>query len=277
MNGFKTAESRDIIRSRYNQILSAFPFKQLYVETTFGKTFILESGATKSPALILLHGSCSNSAFWFGEISVLSNLFHVLAADIIGEAGNSDENRLDINGDGYADWLKQVLDALSIDKAVVAGNSLGSWMALKFAAKYPENVSKLILIAPSGLSVQNTDFLKKANNAALQNEALTWDSSVAQGNELPKEVEEFINLILWGYNPITEELPVLSDEQILRLVMPMLLIAGKNDVMVDTASAAQRLSNLLPHAEVHLLETGHVVLNALEYMLPFLTKGDCPG
>lgn len=274
-NVFKTKESRDKIRSRYNQILSTFPFKQRYVETTFGKTFILESGAPENPALILLHGSCSNSAFWFGEISILSNMFHVLAVDIIGEAGNSDENRLDINQDGYADWLKVVLDALSIEKAVVMGNSLGSWMALKFSVKYPDCVSRLILIAPSGLSVQNVDFLERAKNAALKNEALTLDSSIAQGNELPKEVEEFINLILWGYNPIAEELPTFSDEQIVRLVMPILFIAGKEDVIIDTVSASQRLSKLIPNAKVHLLENnGHVVLNALEYVIPFLTKED---
>ena len=70
-NVFKTEECRDMIRSRYNQILSNFPFKQLYVETSFGKTFVLESGDPKNPPLILLHGSCSNSAFWSGEISVL--------------------------------------------------------------------------------------------------------------------------------------------------------------------------------------------------------------
>ncbi len=146
-------------------------------------------------------------------------------------------------------------------------------MALKFSVKYPDSVARLILIAPSGLSEQNADFLERAKNAALKNEALTLDSSVAQGNELPKEVEEFINLILWGYNPIAEELPTFSDGQILRLVMPILFIAGKNDVIIDSVSAAQRLSKLISNAEVHLLEnTGHIVLNALEYVIPFLIK-----
>lgn len=275
-NVFKTEGSRDKIRSRYNQILSAFPFKQLYVATTFGRTFILESGVPDNPALILLHGSCSNSAFWFGEISMLSNMFHVLAVDIIGEAGNSDENRLDINQDGYADWLKEVLNACSIEKAIVMGNSLGSWMALKFAIKYPDCASKLILIAPSGLSEPNADILAKAKNALLQDETVTMVSpSVALGIELPKEVEEFINLIFGGYNPITEPLPVFQDEQLMRLMMPIIFVAGKDDVMVDAVTAAQRLSKLIPNAEIHLLEnTGHMVPNALEYVLPFLAKSE---
>jgi pimeloyl-ACP methyl ester carboxylesterase len=165
---FKTAQSRDNIRARYNQILGAFPFAQKYVDTAFGRTFVLENGDPGKETLILLHGSCSNSAFWFGEICALSDRFHVFAADIIGEAGNSNENRPKLNSDGYADWLREVLDALGIKKAVVAGNSLGGWLALKFAAKYPQRVLKLILIAASGLSGQSSDLLNKAQNAVAQ-------------------------------------------------------------------------------------------------------------
>ncbi|HOP11369.1 MAG TPA: alpha/beta hydrolase [Oscillospiraceae bacterium] len=270
---FKSEESKNAIRTRYNQILSAFPFRQRYVDTPFAKTFLLECGSPENPPLILLHGSCSNSAFWFSEIMALSAQFHVFAADIPGEAGNTEENRLNLRSDDYADWLKAVFDALSIKQAVVMGNSLGSWMALKFAVKYPEYVSKLIIIAPSGLSHQNDKILEKAKQSAQQNEDLTIDSSISQGIELPKEVLEFINLIGAGYYPITEELPAFSDEQLKRLTMPVLFVAGKLDVMVDAPAAAKRLGNLLPHAEIRLLENiGHMVLNALEYIIPFAAK-----
>jgi pimeloyl-ACP methyl ester carboxylesterase len=270
---FKTAQSRDNIRARYNQILGAFPFAQKYVDTAFGRTFVLENGDPGKETLILLHGSCSNSAFWFGEICALSDRFHVFAADIIGEAGNSNENRPKLNSDGYADWLREVLDALGIKKAVVAGNSLGGWLALKFAAKYPQRVLKLILIAASGLSGQSSDLLNKAQNAVAQNDPITVDPALTGASALPQEVMEFINLIISGYNPITQQLPVLSDGQLEKLNMPVLFIAGKNDIMVDTIAAAQRLGSCIPGAEIHLLEnTGHVVLNALEYMIPFLTQ-----
>lgn len=270
---FKTDESRDQIRTRYNQILSGFPFGQKYVKTTFGKTFMLEAGTPGKPLLILLHGSCSNSAFWFPEISALSQTFHVLAIDIPGEAGNSEENRLDLNEGGYADWLKEILDAFSAKKAVVAGNSLGGWMALKFATEYPECVSKLILIATAGLSDLSSAFLDKANRAAAQNETMTLDSTVTGGIQLPKAIEEFINMIISGFNPIKEELPVFGDRQLGRLGMPILFVAGKNDALIDTNGAAQRLKKRIPGAEIHMLEnTGHMVINALEYMAPFLAK-----
>lgn len=270
---FKSEESRNAIRTRYNQILSAFPFQKRYVETTFGRTFFLEAGDARNPPLVLLHGSCSNSAFWFGEISALSSTYHVLAVDILGEAGNSAENRLELDSEDYADWLAEVFGACAIEKSVVMGNSLGSWMALRFATKFPERVAKLILLAPAGLSGINVEFLEKAKKLAQQEAPISIDSSITQGTQLPKEVEEFIILIFQGYNPITDELPVYTDEQIRRLTMPILFVAGEEDVMLDTAAAAQRLGQLIPDAEIHLLPgTGHMIINALAYVFPFLAK-----
>ena len=82
----------------------------------------------------------------------LSTQFRIYAVDIIGEAGNSEEYRPDLTSDAFALWMKDVLDALSLESAVLIGNSLGGWMALKFATAYPERVSKLILIASAGLA-----------------------------------------------------------------------------------------------------------------------------
>lgn len=268
---FKSEECKIAIRTRYNQILSNFPFQKRYVETSFGSTFILEAGDAMNPPLILLHGSCSNSAFWFGEISALSKTFHVLAIDILGEAGNSADNRLDLNSEDYADWLEEVFSACDIEKPVIMGNSLGSWMALRFATKFPERVSRLILLAPAGLSGINVEFLERAKRLSQQEKPMTIDSSITQGVKLPKEVEEFIILIFQGYNPITVALPVFTDEQIRQLTMPILFVAGEEDVMIDTAAAAHRVSQLVPDAEIHMLPgIGHMIINALAYVFPFL-------
>ena len=99
---FKTEAGRDKVRAYYNRVLDQFPFGQRYVETTFGRTFMLTAGHESNPPIILLHGSCSNSAFWFPEIMALSNNFRVYAVDIVGEAGNSEEYRPDLSSDAFA-------------------------------------------------------------------------------------------------------------------------------------------------------------------------------
>ena len=96
----------------------------------------------------------------------LMNDYHVFAADIPGEAGNSSEYRLSLDEQDYADWMASVLDALELSRASIAGNSLGGWMALKFATTYPDRVEKLMLFASGGLAPIRADFLERAQAAS---------------------------------------------------------------------------------------------------------------
>ncbi|MDR7811674.1 hypothetical protein [Lacrimispora sp.] len=64
---FKSPEGKERVLSIYNQILCQFPAKQRYADTIYGKTFVLECGLPENPPLLLLHGSCSNSAFWAAQ------------------------------------------------------------------------------------------------------------------------------------------------------------------------------------------------------------------
>lgn len=251
-------------------MLSQFPFGQQFVKTTFGQTFILTAGQESNPPIILLHGSCSNSAFWFPEIMALSGNYRVFAVDIIGEAGNSEEYRPDLNSDAFAIWLKDVLDALGLEKTIIIGNSLGGWMALKFATAYPDHVSKLVLIASAGLAEIRPQFLSNAAQTQQMEGIVPVDSAIIGENNIPKEVLDFMTLIVESYNPI-QHLPVYADKQLQQLNMPVLFIAGEDDVIIDAGQSAQRLSQLVPSAKIHLLTNcGHVVTNSIEYIIPFL-------
>lgn len=269
---FKSNECRDILRNVYQDILNRFPFTQLYIDTSYGKTFILQAGAYENPPVILLHGSCGNSAFWFPEIMALSNNYCVYAVDIIGEAGNSEEYRLDLNSDAYALWLKDVLDVLGLQSAIIIGNSLGGWMALKFATAFPEYVSNLILIASAGIAQIVPQFLSEVSQTRERNEPITMKPSIIGEQRIPKDVLDFINLILESYNPI-ESLPIYTDEQLQLLNMPVLFIDGIDDMIIDAEKSSQRLSELVPTAEIHLIPNcGHMITNSLETIIPFLAK-----
>jgi len=271
-SSFKSEASRDQFRSHYRQVLSQLPFGQQFIKTSLGQTFMLTAGQEINPPVILLHGSCSNSAFWYPEIMSLSGSYRVYAVDIIGEAGNSEEYRPDIDSDAFAVWLKEVLDALNLPKAVVIGNSLGGWMSLKFATSFPERVSKLVLIASAGLAEIRPQFSSKVPETLQKKETVPVVSSIIGGNDIPKEVLDFLNLIIRSYNPI-QYLPVFTDKQLQRLNMPVLFLDGENDVIVDAAQSAQRLSALIPSVEINLIENcSHFISNSAEIILPFLKK-----
>ena len=269
---FKSEKGRDKVRSYYNQVLSQFPFGQRYVETAYGQTFILTAGAELNPPVILLHGSCSNSAFWFPEIMALSNSVRVYAVDIIGEAGNSEEYRPDLDSDDFALWMKNVLTALGVKRTVLVGNSLGGWMALKFATTYPEYVSKLILIAASGLAQVRPQYLVNSGQTQQTDGTASERPAIIEEQSVPKAVLDFINLIVENYNPIGE-LPIYTDEQLLKLNMPVLFVDGENDVIIDAEKSSQRLSHIIPSAAIRLIpDCGHVVTNSIEHIIPFLMQ-----
>ena len=269
---FKSSELRDEMRAYYNTILSKFLFEQKYVNTSYGKTFMLNAGAESNPPVVLIHGSNSNSVFWLPEIMALSGQFRVYAIDIIGEAGNREEYRPDLNTDDFAVWMKEVLDELSIEKAAIIGNSLGGWMSLKFATTYPKYVSKLILIASAGIASVHNQFLKNVDNTRKDDGSVPITSEIIGESNIPKEVLEFMNLIARSYTPI-QELPLFDDEQLLKLNMPVMFIDGKDDVIINGKESALRLLEFVPHVKIHLLpKCGHIIRGADQYILPFLNE-----
>lgn len=273
MSVFKSDEGRERIRDYYNGILSFFPLTKRFVCTSFGNTFVLEAGEAENPAVVLLHGSCSNSAAWLGDIPAFAAKYHVFAVDILGEAGNSDESRLALDTDEYPRWLNEVIDALGVDKAVVIGNSMGGWLALHFASEFPKRTMALALMAPSGIIPLRQPFLDLTKDIAGDpNKAASVSAAVMGDVQVPKEVLEFIALVMENFNPITGALPVLTEKQLRALTMPVLLIAGTEDITMDAEIAAQRLLRFVPHAKVHLIEGAHVIMSAADTIMPFLAK-----
>lgn len=273
---FKSEEGRRKILSHYSGLLGAvgFSYRERYVDTAFGKTYVLEAGDPKKPAVVLIHGSCSNSAAWFGDFPVLSEQYHVFSVDIVGDAGNSEENRLDQRTNEFENWLKEVLERLGIDKTVLIGNSLGAWISLRFAAAYPEKVEKLVLIAPSGIVTTSASFVIKTILYLMMGgkgrKAL--DKMIYGSDEIPQEVREFIQLIWENFNPLTGAIPALTDDQMRKLTMPLLFVAGENDTLTNAVKGANRLKKLVPGTEIHVIENNsHVIYDAKRWILPFLT------
>lgn len=270
---FRSAEGKDKIRAYYNNILNFFPFSQRFVETSFGRTFALEAGNEENPTVILVHGSCSNSAAWLGDMAAFAARFHVFAVDMPGEPGNSEDNRLNFESGEHSMWLSEAMDALGKKNAVIIGNSMGGWLALHFAASHPVRTKALVLLAPSGIVPPRQAFTDQTANIANSPEkAGAVGEAVLADASIPKEVLEFMNLVMTNFIPFTGALPVLTDEQMKVLTMPVLYIAGTSDVTMDTTKAAQRLSELVPHAKVSLGDGPHVITSAAETIILFLEK-----
>ncbi|WP_127782768.1 alpha/beta fold hydrolase [Rhodococcus sp. X156] len=100
--------------------------------------------------LLLVHGMAGSSATWRYLIPELSKRYRVVAPDMPGH-GESDKPRGDYSLGAYAATLRDLLDALDIDRVTVIGQSLGGGVALQMAYQYPERCERLVLISSGGL------------------------------------------------------------------------------------------------------------------------------
>jgi len=95
---FKSEQGRRAIVACYENALaeaaSRLPLRRRIVQTALGDTHVIEAGDASRPPLVLLHGTASNSATWLADIPVWSRHFRVVAADIVGEPGLSEDRRI---------------------------------------------------------------------------------------------------------------------------------------------------------------------------------------
>ncbi len=277
---FKTPEGRQQIFDTYKEILSVWPVpnKQRLVETAYGSTFVIESGNEQNPAMILLHGSLSNSFSWFGDIARLSEQYHVTAVDLIGEPGSSAENRPSYLTGAYEQWLNELFDKLEIDTCTLVGLSLGGWMALRYATANPQRVNAMVLFCPGGLAPVKEDFMNEAlrqkdqepENYEQTIQKVMLDEAQSEGM---KKIIEYITLIAMQTEPRTETLPVFSQSELSKLAMPILVVFGDSDHLLRAEESIENIKRSA--ADVHsvlLPNTGHAVIGQAERIMDFLNK-----
>jgi pimeloyl-ACP methyl ester carboxylesterase len=96
-------------------------------------------------ALIFLTGMGSSAYIYGGFAPLFTDGFRVLALTRRGH-GDSDYPETGYDPDTLVDDIRQFMDALHIEKAVLAGHSLAGVELTHFAATHPERVEKLVYL-----------------------------------------------------------------------------------------------------------------------------------
>jgi pimeloyl-ACP methyl ester carboxylesterase len=203
---------------------------------------------------------------------------------MIGEAGLSVPVRPDLAGDAHARWLDDVFAGLGLTRAAFVGMSLGGWLALDYAVRRPGAVTALALICPAGIGRQKNFLLKAAPLLLLgpwgkrRMREFVFGPMPAELPEERRSVAELAELIGKAIRPRVVRIPLLSDEELGALRIPLLAILGGRDVLIDTRHARERLERCAPQAEVRFLDDGyHFLPNQAERVMDFLERRAASG
>jgi pimeloyl-ACP methyl ester carboxylesterase len=117
------------------------------------KVRVVERGDPESPPVMLIHGwGCSVYVFRRNMPALAEAGFRAIAVDLKGH-GLSDKPIAaeDYTIDSLVDHLRDILDAVGLERPALAGHSLGGSLIYHFASRYPERARCLGLLSPVGL------------------------------------------------------------------------------------------------------------------------------
>jgi len=102
----------------------------------------------RRPPLVCIHGAGASSVVWMDTVRRLSPRRRVVALDLPAH-GQSDawHPPSDVSVAMYADAVGTVCRALGIERAVLVGHSMGGQIALDAAARWPERVAGVFVVA----------------------------------------------------------------------------------------------------------------------------------
>lgn len=151
---YKSENGKKKSLSLYDKQLSKLnmSFTDIYVETSFGKTHIIEIGNKDGKPLLVFHGGNSTTAYNLLMSRFLLNDFHVYAVDTIGHPGKSAEVCLSHRGYDYGKWASEVMTQIGYESMCCFGGSFGGGILAKLLCVAPKQVKKAVLLAPAGIS-----------------------------------------------------------------------------------------------------------------------------
>lgn len=150
---YKSEQGKEKIIKLYDSQLARLknPWKDLYVDTAYGRTHIVETGNFSGEPLLVFHGGNATTAYNLLACDFIMNDFHIYAVDMVGHPGKSAETSLPAKGYDYGNWVSEVIDGLKYDKISLFGGSFGAGVIAKTMCVCPDKVKRVVLYVPSGI------------------------------------------------------------------------------------------------------------------------------
>lgn len=226
--------------------------------------FFLEYGAGK--AVIFLHAFALDHSIWLPVAVQLKENARVVLPDLRGH-GRSPAPQENYTMRGMAEDIEKIMDDLSIEKAVLAGNSMGGYISLAFALHFPERLAGLALVAshvyadpPEKRAARLADMekLKQTPVAKVLNampEKLSRTPSVVEPCREIISVNNPAGMI--GALAAMAERPDMADF-FAGLSGPYIIIAGQEDQFIPIEQSRKMAGLMKKPSLVEIPEAGHL-------------------
>jgi len=240
--------------------------------TAYGYT---AGSAPGREAIVFIHGAQNDHSVWTAQARTLAHQgHHVLAVDLPGHGRSAGPALAAV--EEMAAWLLDLLDAAGVGKAVLAGHSMGSLIALEAASRAPARVRALALVGSTWPMKVSDALLQTArtNEPGAIDMVNLW-SHAAIAPAAPSRPQGV--WLAGASRRLMQRLSQLNPDQLFHtdfvacntyanggaaaqaIACPTLFVQGRRDAMTPPRSA-QGLVAAIPHARVVALDCGHALM-----------------
>lgn len=259
--------------------LLGLPFSVSWVDAGGVPTRSLQAGREEDPVVVFLHGTSGHlEAFTRNVRPHVEAGYRVHAIDMLGH-GFTGKPGYDMEIPQYVEHLTNYLDACGIERANLAGESLGGWVAGWLASETPERVISLQLIAAGGtkanpeimeriktstrkaVSADDIDLTRQRLNLLMHDPAKDVSEELVQLRHRiyhqPDFVENIDHLLCLQEMEIRQR-NLLREDRLARLAdTPTLIIWGRENPFGDVPEA-NKMHDDIPGSRLELYEAcGH--------------------
>jgi pimeloyl-ACP methyl ester carboxylesterase len=231
-----------------------------------------DTGGSGTPVL-LLHAFPFNSQMWEPQIESLGERFRFIAPDLGGfGASDAPDDASSYSVDNFADQAKGVLDELGLSSVVLAGLSMGGYIAFAFLRKYRDAVSGLVLAdtkaeadPPEGKEKRSTqqELVRNESTAGLIDTlsgALLSETTREKKPDVVEKVKGLMKNPDAGFIGALEAMKNRPDstDELTKIDVPTLIIVGENDGVTPPEQSRKMHEHIGGSRLVVIPEAGHI-------------------
>lgn len=238
-----------------------------------------QNGNPGAPAIVLLHGSNADLHTWQPWVEALRGEYRVIRYDQRGHGLTGPAPDGTYTLDRFTADLDAVADAMGLEQFVVAGNSMGGWIAAGYAIKHPDRLAGLVLVDASGAPIERDGppplGFRIAQTPVIRDLARhfmtrsIFERSLAQSvsNQAvvtDAEIDRYWELARYPGNPhatmqrFATPRQAFSAEEIGALDVPTLVMWGEEDALIPLAAGRWYAEHLPNNSFISYKGIGHI-------------------
>lgn len=241
-----------------------------------------DQGNPEGPAIVLLHGNSASLQTWEPLVALLGEDYRIITYDHPGHGLTGPSISEDYSAGGMMKALDVIAAETGVDHFVLGGNSMGGWIAWRYALEHPDRVDALILLDASGMpllpgetepplnigfkllrmkwlrpvisQITPRSIVEKSLIDTIEDDALVTDEMI----------DRYWELLRYPGNRRAAALRTDIDregamaDRVSEITAPTLILWGRNDHLIY-ATAAGTFDERIPHSSAIVYENvGHI-------------------